>query len=400
MTEKQKIFAVYLLNKLGIVDEQFVNKYIVYHEKLYGKYYFKTYQIGWKTIRELNYTASECIEALLDEVELKKSTNKIFEKDLNENNCLATDISNYSFCPAAYSISKSFVIDKPVGFEKTNIGKILHEELRLDKKIDFLKSSKKDEISDVYSNELIKEIINSRLIFCGHGEKTDWNSCRDDTGNCVGIPDYIFVDKNNQYFVVEEKFQQHSDYRRIEKSTDRKWDYYTYLYGINYEPFDKELEWDNQRFSNAYNWSQKEPFFFINHILQTVSYIINIKRFYISKIGNLNNFEIKYGYLIYWYYDIEKGKPYIHRVAIKKISKDKFFTSQYHKYLTQLKEFVERRFQPFDIQELNPNKCAACVVSKYCMHKTGRFDRIEFPYKKADIKVFPVIFPEKLKKNI
>lgn len=48
---------------------------------------------------------------------------------------------------------------------------------------------------------------------------------------------------------------------------------------------------------------------------------------------------------------------------------------------------------------INLNKCAACVVNKYCTHKTDKFDVLKIPYSKNDLLLNYVEFPEELKKD-
>ncbi len=358
LSYKQTIFGTYLLNQIGITDKNFAERYLKYLESMYGR--------------------SVVIECLLEEVNLKKNKTEIVEKDFKNQLFSATDLSNYRYCPVGYSIGKSFDILKPNGIEYTDIGKFLHEKLLLFRQIDSKNPPVHYNGFEIDSDPVIKEIISSELIFCGHSiDKAIFTNKNE---NYSGSPDYIFQDKSSRYFVVEEKFQKKSDYRKYE----RYFEYYRYKYQT--DSFENQSLQD--RLDKATNWSDSEIFFYPNHELQTLSYIRNIQ-----------DYKIEYGYLIYWFYDIENGYPYIHRVGVKRLEMNEVTENQYKLYVTQLSDLMINGKQKFEKDKLHPNKCAACVVSKYCGHKTGLIDEFSFPYNLNDLKIFQVEFPAELIKH-
>ena len=376
MTNKQKIFITYLLSQIGITESNFSEKYLNYLRLVFPR---EMKSNGF------NQLASQYIEFLLDEVNLKKNKHGIKEKVTVNIPYTATDLSNYGYCPVSYSIYRSFTIEHPNVTESTEIGKRFHEELLLIKKIDAVKASESCIKSEVYNNDTLSKIINSKLIFSGHSDEKRIFINKEE--NYTGTPDYIFQNNEGNYFIVEEKFHRKKDYRKLEESFDKELEYREYQAFIcrteTLEP--SKIEGHLRK---AYQWSKSKINFYPNHELQTISYIKNIQ-----------DYDIKYGYLIYWFYDYKAGSPYIHRVEIKRIESNVDSNRQYNYYMTQLVELVKKRNQIFDLENLHPHKCAACVVSKYCSHKTGLYDNFNFPYSKNDIKIFSVKFPDELIKK-
>ena len=118
-SEKQDIFANYLLEKIGFKDSVLIQNYKRKLESVHGRYHqehrTEIYPSGYvKDIWYYRYSNSECIQELLDEISLKKDLGSIKLKEINDNSKIsATDLSSFNFCPASYSISKSFEIEHP-----------------------------------------------------------------------------------------------------------------------------------------------------------------------------------------------------------------------------------------------------------------------------------------------
>lgn len=363
-SKKQNLFINYLLNKIGFKQEQLINKYKMKLEAIYGKYYqewrTQTYKNGYvRDYYEYRYTNSECIEELLKEIEIKKNLNSITLKEINKKSKIsATDLSSFDFCPASYSIMKSFEIEHPTNEDKRNIGINLHETLRLvDKQIP--KQFEQSDFADynVIENSSIKKIKNCELIFSGHSTVKSFFENKE--MNYIGQPDYIFKDPKGQYFAVEEKFKYLNNY-------------------ISNDIYDAgEVEKNRKRVLKS---------FFSNHIVQLSSYVKYI-----------NEYDLKYGVLIYWFYDFNDAKPYVHNVSIKVVQKDANSTLL-EKTKSSLVAFIENKTIDFS-NKVNPNKCGACVVNKYCAHKTNEKKTLTFPYNCHDLKLKFVPFPEELKKS-
>nr|MBC7614269.1 hypothetical protein [Pseudopedobacter sp.] len=346
-----------MLKKIGMTNNSDIAIYLEHLENLYGKMVSfpsqKSYSgIYWK------YSVSACIELIKQEIDLKQSINSI-EFCLPKSTFSATDLSNYEYCPASFVINNSFKIEKPSGVEFTEIGKEFHNKLLATRTTWYEKKN-----IDFSSIDLdVKKVRDSRLIFAGHQE----DDKKFNNENWVGIPDYIFQDLENNYFVVEEKFHYKKDPEDI------------YVYD---EYTAEEAEKEQKA------WSNYKAYFFSNHIVQIVSYIKNIKEY-----------SLKYGYLLYWYYDIKNDEPYIHKVLAKRINLNEQTEELYSNTVNGIKQLGTNTETLFQIDKLNMKKCAGCVVNKYCGHKTKRFEMLTFPYNLNFLNLFYAKFPDELKKS-
>lgn len=363
-SKKQEMFAKFMLKRIGFNQPDIIEKYLMLLETAFANWNGITNRETGFT--NYYYSVSNCIQQLVDEINLKKDKKNIIINDGISKRIAATDLANYVYCPVNYSINKSFVISNPTGREFTGFGTMLHNELRLiKKKIPFDLKENEAHSNSVFENETIKTIRNSEIIYVGHSEKDKYFI--NDTENFIGQPDYIFKDINGKYFVVEEKFHfiRPEDHDHRSNNTDLPLDH-------------------------ANN-------FFDNHIIQLVSYIKNIREY-----------KIEYGYLIYWHYHISDlfldGSIFcdflqIHNVKIKKIEPDQHNTDFYKKTKERINYLRDNGNQEFDIKSISINKCVNCVVSKYCTYKSGRLNSLNFPFNKDDIKLYFAEFPEDLKKG-
>src|SRR5690554_2666269 len=136
-SEKQLAFMAYLFERIGFQDEDFIKGYRGKLESIYGRYYrerrTETYPNGFTIDRWiLKYSNSGVIEELLKEIKIKKNVSSIKLKSFDDKTSIsATDLGNYHYCPASFSISKSFIIEFPTGKIRRSIGKDFHEKLRL-----------------------------------------------------------------------------------------------------------------------------------------------------------------------------------------------------------------------------------------------------------------------------
>jgi len=360
---KQKLFAEYMLKRIGFTQPELIEQYLIHLEYSFGRWSEWTSNNGYTN---LSYSVSDCIQLLVDEIELKKNKQEIQSKEQNTTNISATELSNYVFCPVSYSIGKSFVINKPTGQELTDIGTTLHEQLNLlNKKIPFNLSETEAHRSSVFQDEIIIKIRSSEIIFVGHSE--DKQYFINDQAQFSGQPDYIFRDDEGKYFVVEEKF--HS----LKPEGHKYW----------------------QEHPNQYHNLANR--FFDNHQIQVISYLRNI-----------NEYKLDYGYLIYWYYQtskLEQGNttygefPQIQDVRTNKIVLNENTEEFYKATVANIRNLQNEKVQTVDINKIPVNKCVGCVVNKYCSHKTHRLDTFALPYRRDDLKLFFVDFPEELKKQ-
>lgn len=361
-SKKQKLLAIYLLNQFGITDNNFIEPFLNYYAFTYGEY------IDYPSGRYFN--TSESITQLILEKDIRKNRYQIIKKKLDLNVINATEIANYVFCPACYVINKSFEIDHPTGKKQRIIGEKLHDKLNLIKWIEDCQKS--NGIGNtIFNHPEINKIYNSKIIYHGHGKNTTRNVFFNKESNIACDPDYIFLDNENNYFIVEEKFHYKKD-PTLEKEFYMKG--YSGSFVQNAEKTSEE-------------WENSKNTFFKNHQIQLLTYLKNIKEY-----------KANYGYLIYWYYDFKFDEPYIHKVDIKKIGLDDLNQSFYENTIKNFSLLLNEKTQGFLVDEVNPNKCAGCVVNKYCGHKNKKFEDLKLPYDLEFLKFHKADYPEELKK--
>ena len=214
-TDYELKIAKSLIKQIGFTDENTIIKILEYYDREFG---YSDFEILTRTLKnrkgqkylkeywQKTIKNDICIEKLKLEVELR---NKCYDIEILRNNkseyISATDLANFIFCPASYSITKSFKIDKFLNNSKILKGTKLHDELRLIYKNEVF-GFNNDYISRLFSSQIniIKKIKSCTLIFKGHSDsdKTFVNNEK----KFIGKPDYIFLDPNNNYFIVEEKY--------------------------------------------------------------------------------------------------------------------------------------------------------------------------------------------------
>lgn len=237
-----------------------------------------------------------------------------------------SDIAQFKFCPASYSIQKSFNIPQTNTMVR---GEKLHNEVRLIKR--FLLTPiitdvfKEEEYINDRNSVFFDAINKSKLIYSGHykGQERDF---KNKNGSLMGKPDYIFQDDKGLYFVVEEKFR-----------------------------FDKN---DNS--------------FYDNHLQQVGAYIYGI-----------SEPQISYGYLVYWGCSCNNESINIDECHIKQVNKDEQLRDELNDAFKEI-EMMNRGYHiSFDLSKINVNKCVNCSVAGICAHKKGIFKSITFPYHKG-----------------
>lgn len=394
LSYKQELYKNYLIKKLGFNDDTFLEKYVSLLEIVSPKFKLLGKQIKiWneeiqkflpekddpykKYIEKDKYFIPEkfnVIDLLNIELDIKKKSDYTAKK-IQLNSISATDISNYTYCPVSFAISKSFELPK---LESAILGTSEHERHRL---INYLVPFKVTKYISAYMNPVeeekilsfnpflndnnqlfFEELSKASIVFYGHDSKESQNKYfKSENGNFVGQPDYIFKnDTTNDIFVVEEKFQslhKDSSYTKEEEQSILK-----------------------KRTSKA---------FYQNHINQLSSYIYGI--------GEL---DIRYGYLVYWKYEFENGTPNIVACNVLRIDKTAAGRQQIKETFINIKNLITKKRGVFDINSRVPAKCANCVTNLLCGHKTGKFTSFSIPYSKDYLKVYFAKFPEELKKEI
>lgn len=209
------------------------------------------------------------------------------------------------------------------------------------------------------------ELSKSSIVFYGHDNKESKNKYfKSAKGNFVGQPDYIFKnDATNDFFVVEEKFQ------FLPKDTS--------TFSYNYYSDEEKQKIIKKRESKT---------FFSNHVNQLSSYIYGI-----------GEYDIKYGYLVYWKYELDNGDPNIVACNVLRIDKTDKGRQQIRETFINLKNLITNKGGAFDINTRVPAKCASCVSNLLCGHKTGKFTSFSVPYSKEYLKVYFATYPDELK---
>ncbi len=359
-SKRQYLFAVYLLKQFGIEDSIFIEKSLHYYAMAYG--YYRQYESG------TFFNTSDSIEQLLLEKTIRKERKKIQQKEIDKKHFNATDLANFTFCPVSFAINYSFVIEHPTGKKYADIGTELHNKLNLIKRVEKYEKTKSIEHS-IFNHPEILKVLNSKVIYNGHNRES--KQCFFNEATKIACdPDYIFLDNKNEFFVVEEKYHYYKDPKKA--TYNEKWLEWNGYYDTG-ENMTERVE----------NWENFNPIFFKNHQIQVIAYLKNITKY-----------TLKYGYLVYWYYDInEASEPYIHKVGVKKLVLDNYTESLYKQTTVSINNFTTATTQVFDTESINPNKCAGCVVNKYCGHKNKRYTEFTLPYKLDYLTFYPAEYP-------
>ncbi|KUO65987.1 MAG: hypothetical protein ACYCZ2_12865 [Lutibacter sp.] len=352
--ENEINYAYFLLMRLGFANNSKIKTILETYEKRFGIIEIthstkgirnrkgQIYKYIETTQRKMSY--QRCIAILKFEINLRfKSKNyKIREK--NDQFISATEISSFLFCRASHSISKTFVIEESLNKFSKYYGTKFHEEFRLlFKKKDFgFRSSFNAQFSEK-QNIFLREINSCSLIFAGH--KNQNFSFQNLKKGFIGQPDYIFKDTKNEYFVVEEKFHLRNSENKISE--------------MNKFP---------------------DEDFFDSHLAQLQSYIQYIE-----------DYDIRYGVLVNWYYYIDDEKPIVDDFTYRILYKNRN-TDLLENTFTEIQKFKKTGEIRFNAN-VNLNKCLNCSVNLYCGHKTDEFNLLKYPYDRNYLKLKDIEYP-------
>lgn len=242
----------------------------------------------------------------------------------------ASDISNYIFCPASLSISKSF--SEPEKSKEAVSGTELHEQNRLvwyavrDKsgvQVQFSDDTAKEGIYSKQNEAFFRDVRNSSILYVGHDDNAK-KYFMSSKGKYVGQPDYVFTNSKGQNFIVEEKF------RLLKKEVTSPQ---------------------------------------LTHKAQLNSYIMG-----------LDELKADYGYLVYWHYESVKYRKVIKKCTVFRVEKSADEQAMIRSVYSEILKLNSGYILDFDISKLEARKCMKCSVRKFCGHKTGRFNYISLPY--------------------
>ena len=244
----------------------------------------------------------------------------------------ATDISSFVYCPASYSIKKTFN-DLPQYNEEAELGTEMHEQNRLAMYVpeereegSFTKLITTPEFYTEQNKRFFDDIRSSSIYYIGHSENPV-RYFKSSKGKFVGQPDYIFRNKLGENFVVEEKFK-----------------------------------YFKNKVNKAYS----------NHKAQIISYL-----------SGLDTIDAQYGYLVYWYYDYTNDIRYIRECVTHKFQNNALGQEYVREIYKKISILNSGNSLFFDPTQLDANKCASCVMRIFCGHKTGRFSEVSAPYDKS-----------------
>lgn len=308
------------------------------------------------------------------EINIKQKKKYHIRNDINLSFISATDISNFTFCPVNYSISKTLYYRS---LESTINGAKKHEESLINKivnknNIQFIpqetygRINKDIELDENYI-QLKKILCDFEVIYSGHLQDSVNKVFRSAKGKFIGQPDFILKNKKtNETVVLEEKYQ------FIPK------EFFSFGSDEYYNRLEEEI--DEKR---------NKKHFYQNHINQVSSYLYGI-----------SDFKIDYGILVYWKYEIHDNYQIISKCFFTKIDKNEDNRTKLNKIYKDILDLNTIKVLKFDTNKRSPSKCASCVNNYLCAHKTGKFDKLTIPYDLDYLKISKdVPFPEDLKKN-
>lgn len=260
------------------------------------------------------------IQELYDELELKMDSDKITLKDDCGNDYFtASDVASLVFCPASFSISRSFDVQKIKNKISINVGQAFHAKhllLNLDSQ-NINRYRYETNISDKVWTNISKIRRCENLYIDNEGETKIF---KNGEYGFWGRPDYLFRDPNNNIFVVEEKFSVSG--------------------------------------SKVYD----------NHLAQLSSYIKYI-----------TDYPIRYGILINWEFKYEGLQPMLKNSSTTMVNPNER-EDVLNNSVNTIKKLRQSNSVIFDRSSINPSKCAGCSVRLYCGHKTGKIEQLKFPY--------------------
>lgn len=253
---------------------------------------------------------------------------------------LVSDIGDFEFCPVSFAINETYKVPDNETWQKDEwLGEKKHLIHRYNdfKRHKNYREAFKDTVIEV--NQRLEgdfsKFFNSQLLFNNH-DGTNKTLYSNPTNTIKGIPDYVFKDANGKSFVVIEKFT---------KKT-----------------------------------SEDIATAFSNDLVRVYGYI-----------NELTSLQLSFGYLIYWYWDLEdvfdeqgrvKKKIRIKAYRIFEIKNTQQEKEHLNNTLSRLENFKRTKELTVDGNRISyPNKCLNCSVVSHCSHKTGRYNVVRLPYK-------------------
>ncbi len=393
-TESQKVYLNFLLERLNFSDQTFKDRFTYHFIKHLQKSALKFKNIANCSRKEIIYKGEKKVvpengltsiaykdngdffEALglsifqYLQLEINIRNRKWYRKlSYSSKTISATDISNFTFCPVNFSISKSLYFKT---LESTEKGTELHEKSILNEitKKDYTptKNNYYPWIDSEQSYKSLKDQLDGfEILYSDHASDDKSRIFKSKNEKYSAKPDYILINKaKNKIIVVEEKYYQ------IPKQ------FYSYGDSNYYD----EIE-------NKINNKRNKVQFHQNHIYQVLSYIYGIQEY-----------KIDYGLLVYWKYEYDDdGDTIVTKCNFKKIHRNEKSRENLNQIFKEIKDFKKSGELSFDPNIRNPKKCANCVHNYLCGHKTGKFHKLTFPYNEKFLQTKFVSYPEEFKSD-
>ena len=259
---------------------------------------------------------------------------------------LVSDLGNFEFCPVSFAINETYQIHSIQSWDKDEwLGEkkyLLHRYKDFQKTKNFQKvfEDSSIEISHRLQTDFW-EIFSSNLVL-ENFENNNNTIYSNETNTIKGFPDYVFETTEGKRFVVTEKFTKRT--------------------------------------------SENKDTAFYNDLVKVYAYI-----------NELTTLKLDFGYIIYWYWQIDdisdnsgQTKKKIRVKAYKKFRIDNTAENKIKLAgtISRIREFNQLKELKIDKDKISyPKKCLHCSVVSYCNHKTGKLNSIKLPYNINDLTI-------------
>lgn len=283
--------------------------------------YFEKKDCSSEFIRDRNNEMIQSFRKLfIDELTLLKNGAIQKKKVIKKETHAATDLASFAFCPASYAINQMYYIDISEE-ENVFVGTKEHEKQRLLGFNDRNAIVEKRNTIRTPIDADFRRILWAECLSQGHGN-TQATVYYSPHKKIVGVPDYIFRDKDGN-FAVEEKY------------TFKKYENITALY--------------------------------LNHKIQALAYLYGLAEWKFNEV-----------YVIYWFME-KKSNDDIEVCGYRlfKVTKNETNKQQILNVFNQVEALQNDISYNFTANQINYNKCTKCNYFPYCEYKKGDIPMIK-----------------------
>jgi CRISPR/Cas system-associated exonuclease Cas4 (RecB family) len=325
MTYKQAKFAETLVDQLGYKDSP--------HKDIFLQ------KIGFHSA-SIEY-ASTLIDGLLKENRRRKFFTR---KTIDENEVpTVSDLSQFVFCPASYSIKRSLISikdeDTPLPDTDESAESFFLLRLKTLKcPVDKIKEEAREHFLKIYPEQIedFKPFLDSKLIYYGYGDKgSPYRHNKDH--NLSGRPHLIFEDGAGKRTLIVEK--------------------------ISYKKIIPDIVWEN-------------------NLVQATAYIHLFKELKCSD-----------ALIVYWKASVDGKWASDRKYKMFNIQLTENKIATLLDQLTSFKKLLEHKEIEFESSSVNPEKCFHCSCRSLCNHKSGLINNLLFPYSTPEYdKKYPLYY--------